>query len=346
MDIKGFLKEVTELPGLSGHERQAAERVADAFTPFADDVRIDRMNNVVARHGQGGPRVLITAHLDEIGLVVSGIEKDGCLRMAMSGGVDPRILPAAEVLVQAKDGALYGVIGAKPPHLLSAEDRKKAIQLKDLYIDMGMSPERVRELIRVGDQVALTGALTELSDGRLASKTMDDRAGVAAMLCCAEQLGRMRARAEALFVSASQEETHSVGATVSGYSLDPDVAIVIDVTHGAGPGTDKWEAFPLDKIVLGQGPSLHPELLRRVQKTAEKHHIECLVEITTGETWTDADPLHVTRAGVPTVLVQIPLRYMHTTVETLNEAVIEETGRLIALFIDDISRDWEDITWF
>lgn len=346
MICKDFLREITRIPGLPAYERDVARFVQGAFEPLVDDVRVDTMQNVIARTGQGGPRILVTAHQDEIGLVVTKIEKDGSLRMTRSGGVDPRILPACEVWVQAKDGALYGVVGAKAPHLLTEADRKKAIKLKDLYIDLGMSPERVRELVRVGDQVALAGPLTELAGGHLAAKTMDDRAGVCAMLCAAEQLRRFRARAEVLFVAASQEEVGSFGATVAGYSLEPDIVIAVEVTHGAGPGTGKWEAFPLDKVTLGKGPSLHPELLRRIQETAKRNHIDCLTEISTGTTWTDADPLQVSRAGVPCALVQIPLRYMHTTVEMLNESVIEEAGRLIALFIDDISRDWEGIQWF
>lgn len=346
MDIKQFLSEITTIEGLPGREQAVAERIAQVFTPLADDVRIDQMGNVIARYGQGGPRIQVAAHMDEIGLVVSQIEEDGSLRMERSGGVDPRILPASEVHVHTKGGKLVGIVGAKPPHLLTPAEQKKALLLKDMYVDLGMSAEHVKQKVRIGDMITLVGEATELMDGHMASKTMDDRAGVAVMLCALEQLRKMRAKAETHFVSTVQEEIGSRGAKTSAHALDCDIAIAIDVTHGEGPGTGKWEAYPLNKIPIGKGPSLHPVLHERIMQIGKKHHMDCVAEISNGTTYTDADPMHMARAGVPCVLISVPLRYMHTTVETLNLNTIEEAGRLIALFIDDITSDWEAIQWF
>ncbi len=341
-----FLREVTRTPGLPGHERAAADLIAAAFAPLADEVTIDPMNNVTARCGQGGPRIMISAHLDEIGLVVRAIEDDGALRVTGNGGVDPRILPAAEVTVWTKTGPLTGIVGAKAPHLLSEADRKKAVQMTDVHVDLGMSCERVKALVRVGDMVQLQGPLTALANGRLACKTMDDRASVAAMLVAAEELNKLRHGAEALFVSTCQEEVGLKGAKTAGHRHAPDMGIAIDVCHGAGPGTGKWEAHPLDKPVLDRGPALHPALVKRIRETAKRNGIELNLGVSNGPTHTDADTLHLVREGVPTVLLSVPLRYMHTTVETLDTAVIEQTGKLIALFIRDIAEEWGDIEWY
>ena len=346
MNTVDFLREVTAMPGLPGHEHAVSAHIARTFAPLADDVRVDGMNNVTARCGDAGPRIVVAAHQDEIGLCVRKIEEDGALRIASSGGVDPRILPAAKVHVWAKDGELIGFVGAKAPHLLTEAERNEAAQMQDMYVDLGMSAEKVHALVRVGDMITLDGALIELANGRIASKTLDDRAGVAAMLCAAEELNKLKHNATALFVSTVQEEVSFLGGMTAGYAHAPDAAIAIDVTHGAGPGTGKWEAFPLTSLVLSCGPSIHAGLFARLKETAKRNGIDCNIEVTTGRTGTDADPLHLVREGIPSVLISIPLRYMHTTVETIDAKMIEQCGRLIALFIRDLAAEWGDIEWY
>lgn len=346
MDLMALLGQLTGALGLPGHEGEVSGAIARAFEPLADKVWVDPLYNVVAELGDRGPRFLITAHQDEIGLVVLAVEEDGCLRFTRSGGVDMRILPAMPVTVHARSGPLKGVVGAKPPHLLTAEDQKKAVQLKDLYIDVGLSPEKAREMVRPGDLVSLTGPLIKLEDGRWAGKTLDDRACVCAMLAAAGWLGRLRAPAHAFFVAASQEEVGSRGATAATWALDPEVAIVIDVTHADTPGAGKWQTYPLDKLTITVGPNLHPALTKRLQKTAGDNGVAFSVEPCGGGTATDAEVTQVSRAGVPTVLIGVPLKYMHTTVEMVDESVISEAGRLMALFIDELARGWEEIQWY
>ena len=346
MNTVDFLRELTALPGLPGHEHEASAHIARAFEPLTDEVRVDLMSNVTARCGDSGPRILVAAHQDEIGLCVRLIEKDGSLRVSSSGGVDPRILPAGKVHVWAKGGVLTGFVGAKAPHLLTAEERDTAAQMQDMFVDLGMSAQRVHELVRVGDMITLDGPLTELANGRIACKTLDDRAGVAAMLCAAEELNKLKHGAQALFVSTVQEEVGLHGATTAGFSNAPDAAIAIDVTHGAGPGTGKWEAHPLTSLVLSRGPSIHPALFERLQKTAKDNGIDVNIEITRGRTGTDADGLNLVREGIPCVLISIPLRYMHTTVETIDTKLIQQCGKLIALFIQDLAAEWGGIAWY
>ena len=346
MEIKEFLREVTALPGLPGFEGPVGQYIVEVFEPLTDDQSVDVMGNVIARLGSEGPRVMISAHQDEIGLMVTGIEKDGSLRVSRNGGVDPRILPSMEVKVLAKSGALYGVVGATPPHLQAASDPKKAVELKDVFIDLGYSPQTVREKVRIGDPIVMISPLVELANDRVAGKTMDDRAGVAIMLECAKNMRRLKAPAQTFFVSSTQEEVGVRGAKTSAYAIDPDFAIAIDVTHGTGPGTGPFEAFALDKVVLVTGPNLHPLLNKKLKETAKRHRIETAVEVASGPTGTDARALQIACAGVPCVLISVPLKYMHTTVETLSLDMLREAGRLLAHFIDDVAREWGEFEWY
>ncbi len=346
MDIEKFLSEATKLPGTPGFEAGVNKYIAEAIRPFADDVRIDNMQNVIATKAGEGPVVMISAHQDEIGLAVTKIEDDGCLRFTENGGVDPRILPASEVRVITKNGALFGVVGAKPPHVMKADEMKKPVEMENLYIDIGLNCEQAKNAVRVGDPVVFSMPLTKLENGRLAGKTMDDRACVCAMIECAEVIKRINPKATVHYVASTQEEIGAVGAETAAYALNPDFAIAIDVTHGAGPGTGKWEAFDLDKVSITYGPTIHRGLYTRMKDVADKWRIPYTVEISGMYTGTDADEIYIKRAGIPCALVSVPLRYMHTTVETLETNVIRDAARLMALFIDDMAHGWGDWKWF
>ena len=348
--IAGFISEAAKLPGVPGYEAGVRGRVADYFRPYAREVFSDDLENLYCLVGdeaaKGGPRVAVCAHHDEIGLVVRKIEDDGCLRVFKNGGVDPRILPGMEVSVQTASGALYGVIGAKPPHLLSEKDREKALKLEDVYIDVGMDAQQVRRQVRVGDMVVMLAPSLRLDGGRMAGKTMDDRASVAAMLVAAQALSETKTTAQTYFISTSQEEIGSRGAKGAVFRLQPDFAIVIDVTHGEGPGTGKWEAFALDRPTIGHGPNIHPALEKLAKRAGEEIGVSCALEPCTGVTATDASWTQVVRGGVPTLLLSIPLKYMHTTVELLSLETVRQTGRLIAATIQAAAREWEGFTWF
>lgn len=345
VELFEFLRDVTAIPGLPGMEKPVAEFIAKAFEPYVDDVAIDARNSVIATAGNFGPRIMLCAHLDEIGLIVTKIEDDGCLRVARNGGVDPRILPAAEVSVITKGGPLFGVIGAKPPHLLTPADVKKQPPLHDLYVDIGFSKEEAQKRVRIGDPVALRGKITKLADGRVASKTLDDRACVAVMLMCAELLKQMNVRAIVQFVASSQEEIGGGGSRTAANRTSPDIAVALDVAHGKSPGTGDYEAFPLDQVVLTRGPVIHPALFDRMKKTADENGVSCAVEISGGLTHTDADQIFTVNEGIPAILLSVPVRYMHTTVELIDLKTMKEAARLLALFIGDISREWEGFAW-
>lgn len=346
LDIFEFMQTASKLVGVPGYEAEIGAHFAGMFREYTDDVRTDALNSVIARLGTSGPKVMISAHHDEIGMVVRDIEEDGSIRLHRNGGVDPRILPGMEVSVISRTGSVYGVIGAKPPHLLAGSDMKAAVKFEDLYADIGYPAEKVREMVRVGDPVVMLAKPVKLAGGRMASKTMDDRASVASMLIAMELFKRLDTPARAYFVASSQEEVGCKGAATAAYAIDPDFAIAVDVTHAEGPGTGRWEAFPIDKMTIVSGPNLHPMLTQKAEEVADKWRIPYNREICPGATGTDAWAIQIARGGIPTILLSVPLRYMHTTVETGATGVIEDVGRLMALFIDEIAREWEGLKWY
>ena len=345
MNLFETLKDMASTPGVSGYEDRVARVIAEAFEGVGDRVEIDRMHNVIVAKGNKGPRIMVTAHQDEIGLMVRDIEKDGCLRVTNVGGLPARVLPASEVIVHAAGGDLFGVVGAKPPHLLSEEDRKQAVQMKDVYIDIGFDEEKARALVRIGDVVTMKADLMQLQGSRVTGKAMDDRCAVISMLVAAEELSRYHCDAQVAFVSAAQEEPGCRMAHAAAFTLEPDLAIVVDVTHAETPGTTAFETVPLNKIAIAVGPNMHPAMSKRLMRVADKNHIGYTVEPCGHATATDARAIQITGTGIATLLIGIPLKYMHSSVELIDMDVVEEVGRLIALFIEDVARDWEDIKW-
>ena len=345
MDVKTYLQEITALAGVPGLENDVGNRVAEGFRPLCNSVEIDNLGNVIARKGENGPVIMLCAHMDEVGMYVSAIEDDGCIRIRPTGGVDPRILPAHEVTIKARGGDVYGIVGAKAPHLLKADERDKVVNFTNLYVDIGYDAETVRKMITIGDVVVYNSPLLSLEGGFIAGKTFDDRAGVAAMMVCAEKLDRLRANAQAVFVASTQEEIGSNGARVSAWSVNPDVAIAIDATFANGTTSSSREIDP-DKIEVAMGPNIHPALYKKLIEIAGRYRINVVTKVYSGGTGTDAWQLQTARDGIPTLLVSIPVRYMHTSVETVKVSTIENTGELLAHFIDDIAREWEDIQWY
>lgn len=338
------MREATERPGLPGNELPVATWLRGEFAPYCAEAYVDAMQNMIARcpGAGGGPKVYVTAHIDEIGLCVTGIEKDGAVRFTQMGGVDPRILPGSEVRVLAGDEKLVGVVGAKPPHLLTAEERKKNYKQEDLFIDLGFSAAEAEKRVGIGDRIQLVGPLTKLSGDLLAAKTMDDRACVAIMLLAAERLAKIPHAADIYFVCAAQEEVGSRGALTSCYAIDPDIGIAIDVTHGLMADCKPDQTHPLDKVVFSKGPNLHPKLVDAILKVAGEIRVETKVSICPDATWTDAEVVQTTRAGVPTALMELPLKYMHTTVETCSAVTLKEAARLLTAYLASLEADWRD----
>ncbi|HNW86057.1 MAG TPA: M28 family peptidase [Candidatus Limiplasma sp.] len=358
MDILTYLQGASTQFGPSGHEYETAQWLKTRFEPLCDSVVIDPLFNVLAtlnptvKPARGGraPKILMCAHMDEIALMVTDILKDGSLRMGNVGGVDPRILPAATVTVHCRPDSgkpqnLTGVIGAKAPHLLTDEERKQNYRRDDLYIDLGLPVERVRKLVHIGDLVTLNGPAIGLLNGLAAGKTMDDRACVGVMLEAAERLQHLSHAAEIVFACTTQEEVGSRGAKVAAHTVNPDLAIVMDVSHAPIPASRPDTTVPLDAPAATYGPFIQYRLLERLQETASLNGIKLNTEPAERSTGTDTDNVQIAREGIPCVLIDLPLKYMHTTVELLDTNVIRECGRLCAQFAAGIDEGWDDSLW-
>jgi putative aminopeptidase FrvX len=358
MDILTYLQEASVRFGPSGHEREIAEWLKTRFDPLCDTVEIDPLFNVLAtlkptaKPARGGraPKLLLCAHMDEIALMVTEILKDGSLRLGNVGGVDPRILPAAVVTVHGhaaggKPIKLTGVIGAKPPHLLTEEERKQNYQRKDLYVDLGLPVDKVKRQVQVGDLVTLTGRTAGLLNGRAAGKTMDDRACIAVMLEAAERLRRMSHATEVVFACTTQEEVGCRGAKVAAHNVNPDLALIMDVSHAPIPASKPDTTVPLDAPAATYGPYIQYKLLEKLKQTAKDHNVKLNLEQAERYTGTDTDSVQVAREGIPCVLIDLPLKYMHTTVELLDTNAIKECGRLAAAFASEIDEGWDDELW-
>jgi len=344
MDVRKILSGAAEKLGPSGQEMEVAAWFAEQFRPYVDEVYVDNLFNVIAHKKGTGPKVMLCAHMDEIGLMVSDIEEDGSIRLGNVGGVDPRILPASRVWVHGRE-KLFGMVGARPPHLTPMADREKNYQREDLYVDVGLPADKVREMVRPGDLVTFNVPSTELLNNQFAAKTMDDRACVTILLLAAERLMRMQCDADVYFVGSTQEEVGSMGAKTAAFALEPDLAIALDVTHATIPGSRPDTTVALDSLSATMGPFIQPKLFKRLMDCAAAHHVKLQTDVAGRFTYTDADSVIFSRAGVPTVLLSLPLKYMHTSVETIDVGVLEEGGRLIAHFLSELDAGWEEDLW-
>jgi putative aminopeptidase FrvX len=335
-ETPGLLDKLLRAPGPSGYEAQAAAawREAASFATLSSD----GIGSSVARIGDGSPLLALVGHIDEIGLVIRHIDEKGFLWFAPIGGWDPQILVGQRVEVQGLDGPVLGVVGRKPLHLLDAEARKKVAELKGLHIDIGaVDREQAAELVRVGDPVVIATAPLRLAGGRLVSRSMDNRLGAYVALEALRRCGeRGSLKASLAAIAAVQEEIGLFGARTSAFAVQPDLAIVVDVTHATcAPGIDEKE---LGSHALGSGPvivrgaTLSPKLFELLRETAEEAGIAHTVGATGNSTGTDADAVQFARSGIPTGLVSIPLRYMHSPVEMVDLADLEATVELIAAF--------------
>ena len=341
LNSQGFLKAIVEEAGVSGYEGRVGEIVRQAFAGLCDTVQEDKLGNVIGlKKGAGSqcsPSIMLAGHMDEVGLTVTAIDKRGYLKFS-GPGIDQRTLPSQEVVVHGvKD--LPGVICVKPPHLLKPEDREKAYKTEDLGIDVGLPEGRVRELVSVGDSVTLARKFYNLQGDFVAGKAFDDRAGVAVIHECLLQLANMKHVADVYAVATVQEEVGLRGATTATYGIVPDIGIAIDVGFGSQPGSDDHREIALDKGPgLDLGGNIHPKILEALRRVASEHGIPYQTVVTPGRSGTDAWSMQVTRAGVPTALISIPTRYMHSSVEVCNMNDIKRAGRLLALFIQTVDR--------
>lgn len=355
-NILPFFKSLLAVPGLSGYETAAAQLIEAEWLPLVDVLSMSQLGSVHGlKKGSGAdprPSVMLAAHMDAIGLMVSQIQ-DGFLRITAVGGVDPRILPGQAVIVHATgangNADLPGVIVMPHAKLLPTQVANEVVGTEHLFVDVGLLPSKVASLVRIGDLVSFGTEPIEMSGETVSGHSIDNRASVAALTLCLQQLGSIAHSWDLWAAATVQEEINYAGASTSAFQLQPDLAVAIDTTFAKGPGANDWQTFSLGNgPTFGHGPNVHPFLFKRFKDLAERLDIPYATEIMPKSSGTDGMAMQVSARGIPTFVIGIPIRYMHTPVEMVGMKDIKRAGRLLAEFVAGLEPDflntivWED----
>jgi tetrahedral aminopeptidase len=353
-DILPFLKSMISVSGVSGHEAPIAAVIAEKWRPLVNEVTTSRVGSLhglkkgTAPAKGKRPAVMIATHMDAIGMMVSKVDS-GFLHITNLGGIDIRVLPGAAVTVHASSGeALPGVIAMPSARLLpdsvSAGD---VLEMKYLLVDTGLLPREVEKRVKVGDLVSFANDPLELAGDVVSGHTLDNRASVAALTVCLEELQSKPHVWDVWAVATVQEETSYLGAYTSAHQIRPQIAIAVDGTFAKGPGANGWQTHPMGKGVgICMGPNMHPFLYKKLTELAERLEIPWFNDVTSSHSGTDAYPMQVSAEGIPTALVEFPIRYMHTPVESVAVKDVQRAGRLLAEFIAVLDEHFVDtIVW-
>ena len=340
MNYEEMLGRLCALSGPSGFEEKVARAAEELLRPLVDEVHTTRLGSVVGVRRCGRENVhklLLDAHLDEIGFIVTGHD-EGFLRFAPLGGVDSRMLPDREVVILT-DPPIHGVVACLPPHVQTAGDMDKSLPVKDLYIDVGLSREEAEKRVPVGTPATYRGGCAPLGEDLLSGKALDDRCGFAVLLDVLERLKGKELPVDLYVLGSTQEETHSTGAITAAYEIAPQMCVAVDVTHGDSPDASKHETFKLGGgPVIGVGPNCARSLSGRLKELAAELDMPVQIEVMSGSSGTNAWPIQVSREGVATAVVSIPERYMHTPVEVVNQTDLENTAALLAAFVGSLGK--------
>ena len=332
-----FLKRLLDTPGPSGFESAPAKAWRDEARAFSDVTNDVAGNSFATVNPSGGPTIMLAGHIDEIGVIITYIDDDGYCYIAGIGGWDPQVLVGQRIRILGREGDVFGVVGKKPIHVIKPEDRKKASMMTDLWIDIGAtSRDDAERLVGVGDAGVIDSKSIDLPNGRIVSRSIDDRIGAFIVLEALRRYAAKPGSSRVVAVATTQEEIahHGGGARVSATRLGPQMAIVVDVTHATDyPTADKKEQGD-HKIgggpVLTRGSIISPVVFRLMREAASRLDIPHTVHAAGGESWTDADAIHVAREGIATGLVSIPNRYMHSPNELVSLDDLDRAAELIA----------------
>ncbi|PJF22097.1 MAG: aminopeptidase [Phototrophicales bacterium] len=353
LDLKKHLKRLVEAHAPSGHEAPLRQILREEWAELVDDMQQDGLGSLIgikhATRPLNEPRkIMLAAHMDEIGMMVRDIV-DGFIFVHRISGVDNRVMLAQPVIVHGKR-PLKGIVATTPPHLLNKSEQEKYPTFDDLVIDLGLPAQDVAELVQLGDLITPDVPMIELQGKRVAAKAFDDRACVAAITVCLDTLQTMNHQWDVYATATVQEETGLYGAKTAAYHINPDIAIALDVTFAEQPGVSNDDGRELGGgPVMGIGPNFHIKLSEKLKDVAKYHEIKLQYDALPGRSGTDAWSIQVSRGGVPTLLLSIPLRNMHSPVETLDLTDIERAGRLLAHFIASLDADflaaidWDDL---
>ena len=349
-DLKSHLKEITEAHAPSGHEGPVRELVRDTWADFVDEFEIDGLGSLIGIKRATRPidpprKIMLAAHMDEIGMMVRDVV-DGFIFVHRVSGVDNRIMMAQPVIVHGKE-PLRGIVATVPPHLLAAADRKKYPSFDQLVIDVGLPADEVEQLVTIGDLITPDAPLMDLNGKLVAGKAFDDRACIAIVSYALNELQNMQHTWDVYAAATVQEESGLLGAATTAYHIQPDVAIALDVGFAPQPGMPSDDASDIDggpEIALGA--NIHPKLYDKIIEVAERYEIKHQVMPFSGATGTDAWAIQVARDGIPTALLSLPIRNMHSPIVTASLRDMERTGRLLAHFIAALDADFmQAIDW-
>ncbi|WP_343379204.1 M42 family metallopeptidase [Candidatus Bathycorpusculum sp.] len=344
MSLSATLEKLSNVCGVTGSEAPVRELLSQLLRPYVDELIVDRLENVIAikKGKQGKPKIMLAAHMDEVGLMVKTITKDGFLQFSKIGGIDDRILPAQKVVVHTKNGVYSGIIGSKPPHVQKVEERSKVLVFDDLFIDVGAESRADAEKmgVSIGNSVSFDTKYVALNNNLVMGKAFDNRAGCLAMVETLKLLGETDCTVYA--VGTVQEEVGLRGAGTAAFGVDPDIALALDVTvAGDVPGVREYDT----SVKTGKGPVLtvsdsglitHPKILRWLLDTAEEEKIA--VQLESGLMGsTDAAKISLTRQGIPSGTISVPTRYIHSPAAVLNMQDIANSAKLAKVAIQKIS---------
>ena len=337
-DSRAFLRQLVETPSPSGYEHEVQKLVRDRITPWCDEVRTDVMGNVFGiRNPAGRPRIMLAGHCDQIGFIVRYITDDGFLYVEAIGGVDPTVAAAQRISIMGSSGAVPGVIGRKAIHLMDDDDRKKVPKMDDLYVDIGASSrEDACKRVAIGDAGVFVQPYTELANGRVVSMAFDNKMGTWIVTEVLRLLHGRELEGSVFGVSTVQEEIGLRGAQTSAFSTEADVGIALDVAHGTDvPGIEKKKAG--DYRVGGgpmvfRGANINPKVFSLLVEAAAAENIPIQVASAARGTGTDANVMQISRSGMATGLLSVPLRYMHTPNELLSLEDLANAAKLLASF--------------
>lgn len=331
MNTIDLLKSLTTAVGVSGAENSVTDLLKGLLSPYGT-VTVDNLGNVYCKIGEKGPHILLDAHIDEIGFIVKEITADGFIKVSNIGGIDRRMLLSAEVSVWG-DREYRGVISTLPPHLQKKDDERKAPDIDEIAIDVGMTKEQAEKCISLGDRVTFKRNFTKLLGNQISSSVLDDRCGVASIILALDELKKINANVTVMF--SSQEEVGTRGARVGAYDRAVDEAIVVDVSFGYSPMCKKTDCGEMGKgPMIGMSPILDRTIARELVKAAKENDIPYQIEVMGGgHTGTNADVISISEYGIKTSLISIPEKYMHSPVEVADISDVENTSKLIVAYV-------------
>lgn len=341
-DITPFLLSLLSKPGISGYEEPVSELIAEQWRPLVDELTISPLRSLhglrKAASKEKRPTLMIAAHMDAIGLMVKQIQ-NGFLLISTIGGIDPRVLPGQLVTVHGKK-ELAGLVQFIPDRLVNHQTSSKAPTKPQLFVDTGLAEKELASLVNPGDLISFAQPPFELSGGYIAGHSLDNRASVAALTLCLEEIKNYNLDCNVVAAATTQEEVRAIGAATSTFSVRPDLAFAVDVTFAKGPGSNDYRTFPLGEgPAIGLGANNHPALTQKMTEIAEDLDIPYFIEAMPANSGTDGMAMQISANGVPIQVLGMSLRYMHTSVEMASLKDIARTGRLLARFITELNPD-------